>query len=204
MVFNVMSLFYENPATDAMIQSAKPLPHDIKRMIAVLERHQVPIEPAPLKTAKKIKSGIDVYLREFKGNIAPVAIKLKDTNGNTVTKDNFKGKITVINFWATWCPPCVEEIPLLNNLKKKMSDLPFELISINYAEDRQTILDFMKKVNVEFPVLLDSDGAFSKQWNVISYPSTFVIDTHGNIKYGVNAAIEWDNPEFIEKMKSLL
>lgn len=85
-----------------------------------------------------------------------------------------------------------------------MKGLPFELISINYAEDKKTILEFMKKVNVEFPVLLDKNGDFAKKWNVIAYPSTFVIDKHGKIKYGVNAAIEWDKPEFIQKIKSLL
>jgi len=85
-----------------------------------------------------------------------------------------------------------------------MKGLPFELISINYAEDTKTILEFMKKVKVEFPVLLDKDGGFAKKWNVITYPSTFVIDKNGDIKYGVNAAIEWDSPEFIKKIKSLL
>ena len=77
-------------------------------------------------------------------------------------------------------------------------------ITINYAEDNKTILDFMKKINVEFPVLMDQDGNFAKKWNVITYPSTFVIDKNGKIIYGVNAAIEWDDPEFIEKIKSLL
>jgi len=61
----------------------------------------------------------------------------------------------------------------------------------------------MKKVNVEFPVLLDLDGSFAKKWNVIMFPSTFIIDKNGEIKYGVNAAIEWDDPELIEKIKSL-
>lgn len=85
-----------------------------------------------------------------------------------------------------------------------MSGLPFELISINYAEDKETILEFMKKVQVDFPVLLDQDGNFARQWNVITYPSTFVIDKNGKIQYGVNAAIEWDNPELIKKIKTLL
>lgn len=95
----------------------------------------------------------------------------------------------MVNFWATWCPPCVEEIPSLNRFKNKMSDLPVELISINYAENSQTVIDFMDKVNVEFPVLHDKNRDFAKQWNVITYPSTFVMDKHGQIKYGVNAAI---------------
>ncbi|MCW9030916.1 MAG: TlpA family protein disulfide reductase, partial [Gammaproteobacteria bacterium] len=122
----------------------------------------------------------------------------------TVSKNNYKGQVTVINFWATWCRPCVEEIPSLNRLKQKMAGLPFELISINYAEDKKTILEFMRMVKVEFPVLLDQEGNFAKQWNVIAYPSTFVIDKNGKIQYGVNAAIEWDDPELIKQLKTLL
>jgi len=85
-----------------------------------------------------------------------------------------------------------------------MQGSAFELISINYAEDQKTILDFMDKVKVEFPVLLDQEGAFANKWNIIAYPSTFVIGKDGKIKYGVNAAIEWDSPEVIAEINALL
>ena len=85
-----------------------------------------------------------------------------------------------------------------------MAGRPFELISINYAESRDTVAKFLERVEVDFPVLLDEDGSYAKRWNVISYPSTFVIDTSGSIRYGVNAAIEWDAPELIDKIDSLL
>ena len=200
---DVMSLFYQDPPTVDMQNNAKALPGNILQMITVLEKHKVPAEPIPLTVTETVKSGIDILLKEYKGIGGPVPIKLKNIDGNTVTKDNFTGQITVINFWATWCPPCIEEIPSLNRLKKKMADVPFELISINYAEDDKTIVDFMKEVNVEFPVLLDKNGEFAKQWNVISYPSTFIIDSKGVIQYGVNAAIEWDDPAVIQKLKAL-
>ena len=200
---DVMSLFYQDPPTADMQNNAKALPGNILQMITVLEKHKVPAEPVPLTVTETVKSGIDILLKEYKGIGGPVPIKLKNIDGHTVTKDNFTGQITVINFWATWCPPCIEEIPSLNRLKKKMADVPFELISINYAEDDKTIVDFMKEVNVEFPVLLDKNGEFAKQWNVISYPSTFIIDSRGVIQYGVNAAIEWDNPAVIQKLKAL-
>jgi thiol-disulfide isomerase/thioredoxin len=200
---DVMSLFYQEPPTEAMMNNAKVLPDNIKTMIAVLERHEVPASPIPFQTSTKTKSGIDVLLKDFKGNNGPIPIKLKDIDGNTVSKEDFTGQITIVNFWATWCPPCIEEIPSLNRLKKKMEGLPFELISINYAEDNKTIREFMKAVNVEFPVLLDDKGDFAKKWSVISYPSTFIIDAKGNIKYGVNAAIEWDDPAVIQKIKAL-
>lgn len=200
----VMSFFYEEKPTKEMLEQVKPLPVSIKKIILALEKHAVPKKPIALTRLKDNKSGIDIFLKKYKGSVTPLALNLKNAHGKSITKNDFKGQVTVINFWATWCPPCVEEIPSLNRLKQKMAGLPFELISINYAEDRKTILDFMKKVKVEFPVLLDQNGNFAKKWNVITYPSTFVIDKEGKIRYGVNAAIEWDNPEFIEKFKALL
>ena len=199
----VMSLFYQEPPTEAMRSNAKVLSGNIKTMIAVLDRYKVPKEPIPLKTNITFRSGIDVLLKEFKGENGPMPIKLKDIDGNTVNKSDFTGQVTVVNFWATWCPPCIEEIPSLNRLRKKMAGSHFELISINYAEDEKAIREFMKIVNVEFPVLLDRDGNFARKWNVISYPSTFIIDANGKIRYGVNAAIEWDDPEVIQKINSL-
>lgn len=201
---DIMSLFYLQEPTGYMQQQVKPLPVHIRKMIAVLEQHPVPSKAIPINTTVATQSGIDIQLNEFKGHTTPVAIALPDIHGNTVIKKDFKGKVTIINFWATWCAPCLEEIPSLNRLKGKMQDVPFELISINYAEDKRFVLEFMKKVHVEFPVLLDQNGEFATQWNVISYPSTFVIDANGKIRYGVNAAIEWDKPEIVEKLKSLI
>ena len=200
----IMSVFYERNPTAAMKEQVKPISLSIKKMIPILEKYPVTNKPIKMMSAKTEKKGIDIYLKEYSGSIKPIAINLNDAYGNKTIKNDFKGQITVINFWATWCPPCVEEIPSLNRLKKKMKGLPFELISINYAEDKETIREFMKKIKVEFPVLLDNDGSFAKKWNVIAYPSTFVIDKKGDIRYGVNAAIEWDSPELIRKLKLLL
>lgn len=201
---NVMSLFYQKDITDQMKLQAKKLPKNIAKMISVLEGHNLPSRV--IKLPKKImqNNGIDSYLVKFSSHQRPSPINLIDTNGNTFTKDNYKGRVTIINFWATWCPPCIEEIPSLNRLKNKLQNEAVDLISINYAEDLKTIKDFMKKVNVEFPVLLDKNGKFAKQWNVITYPSTFIIDTKGNIVYGVNAAIEWDSPKVIKQITELL
>ncbi|MCW8988417.1 MAG: TlpA family protein disulfide reductase [Gammaproteobacteria bacterium] len=199
-----ISLFYEEKPPKEMLQQMKPLSNSIKNMITALEKHNVPAEPIKLAQFKENKSGIDTRLKIYSGSATPLAIHLENSHGETVSKNNYKGQVTVINFWATWCRPCVEEIPSLNRLKQKMAGLPFELISINYAEDKKTILEFMKMVKVEFPVLLDQEGNFAKQWNVIAYPSTFVIDKNGKIQYGVNAAIEWDDPELIKQLKTLL
>jgi len=200
----VMSLFYEEDITDEMREQVRPLPLNIKKMISVLERNKVPTDTIPLKLKNSNKRGLDIKLKKYKGKVQPIAINLKNAYGKKIVKTNYKNQVTVVNFWATWCTPCIEEIPSLNRLKNKMQGAAFELISINYAEDQKTILDFMDKVKVEFPVLLDQEGAFANKWNIIAYPSTFVIGKDGKIKYGVNAAIEWDSPEVITEIKALL
>ncbi len=201
---DVISMFYSNPPTKEMQSNMSTMTGDIRKVIELMEKHNLPEHPVPIKATIKNKSGLDITLNAYKGGNTPLPIRLTDVNGKTVVKDNFKGKVTLVNFWATWCPPCVKEIPSLNRLKAKMSGLPFELISINYAEEKETIRKFMQEVKVEFPVLLDTEGEFSKQSKVIVFPSTYVIDTNGIIRYGVNAAIEWDDPELIRTLKSLL
>ena len=201
---DVASLFYEEEPTSAMINSAKPIPLNIRQIIPALEKHRVPANPVSINSTEPAQSGFDIRLKRFSGIDIPVDLDLKDISGNNVTKHDYKGKVTIINFWATWCPPCVQEIPSLNRLKEKMAGRPFELISINFAEDTATILDFMERVKVEFPVLIDQHGDFAQKWNIISFPSTFVIGTDGKIKYGVNAAIEWDDPELIAQLNALL
>ena len=203
-VSGVMSLFYEQPASVAMQRLAESVPGDLRQLLPLLARHPVPAETIPLRETRARGSGIDIYLREFTGAGRPGEIVLPDVDGNRFEKRDYTGQVTLINFWASWCPPCVEEIPSLNRLKQKMAGRPFELISINFAEEQSTVAEFMRRVEVDFPVLLDLDGRYARDWGVISYPSTFVIDARGRIRYGVNAAIDWDDPELIGKLENLI
>ena len=204
MLPDIMSLFYVVPATPAMKKLVEPVARRIRFSIPLLQQENLPMNPPPLVKREIGSNGIDITLTSFVGGHHPVPIDLYDINGKRVVKPSFKGKVTLVNFWATWCPPCVEEIPMLNRLMHKMKQQPFELISINYAEDKYEIERFMQKVKVHFPVLLDKNGQFAQQWNVVSYPSTFVIDKQGKIVYGVNAAIDWDSNEVWEKLRDLI
>ena len=204
MLPDVMSLFYEKPPSAAMLAAAEPVPANIRQMLPLLATHSLPTKPPSLQRRVAGDSGIDFVLREFEGRPRPGAIDLRDIEGRHIVRNDFHDRVTLVNFWASWCAPCVEEIPSLNRLQQKMSGRPFELISINYAEDKTTIEEFMRRVQVDFPVLLDRDGAMSKRWNVIAFPSTFVIGPGGRIRYGVNAAIEWDDPGLLQTLNDLL
>ncbi len=85
-----------------------------------------------------------------------------------------------------------------------MEGRPFELISVDYAEEKSDVLKFMQEVDVNFPVLLDHDGKVSAQWNVLVFPSTFVIAPDGRIAYGVKGGIHWDDPEVVKQLKLLM
>ncbi len=204
MVPGVMSLFYDEQPNAAMVEAAESLPRSIRQMIPLLAAHGVPAAPPPLAAATSSRGGLDIYLKAFAGDHEPVEIDLEDIRGHRVSRKDFSGQVTLVNFWATWCAPCIEEIPSLNRLQQKMAGKQFELISINYAEERPTIEAFMRRVEVDFPVLLDSTGELARRWNVITFPSTFVIGPDGRIRYGVNAAIEWDDPALLRRLTDLI
>jgi len=118
---------------------------------------------------------------------------LTDAHGKTQSLTH--GRVTLVNFWATWCPPCVHEIPSMNRLAAAYDAKDFGIVSINFKEDPEHVLAFLKRVDVDFPVLLDHDGVVSGRWRVFAFPSTFLLDQKGNIRYSVNTAIEWDTDE---------
>lgn len=202
----VTSLFYKEDNAAQTLERLKTVAGKIKKIMPLLSSHQYPLKAVALTKVKlpENKLGLDDRLKPYQGQIKAQAFSLKDVNGKSYSLTDFKGKLSVINFWASWCPPCVEEIPSLNRLRQKMQGKPFHLISINYAEPAERIRLFMKTVAVDFPVLLDTEGKTAANWKVVAFPSTFVIGPDGEIRYGVNAAIHWDTDDVIGSLNALL
>ncbi len=117
---------------------------------------------------------------------------------------DFKGKVTVVVFWASWCPPCVEEMPSLNQLQQRFRGEPFQIVSVDFQESSDTIEQFLQKVPVEFPILLDQDGSISAQWQVFSFPSAFIVDAQGDIRFSLNHAIDWNTDAVHRLVEQLL
>ena len=206
--FNVLpgvtSIFYSgenSPETIALLKILPAKMHELFKLFESLPEQVSKTEYVQPKQASSIRP--DIKLKAYTGNPLPQAIDLQDAHGVRFKLADYRNKVTVVNFWASWCPPCVQEIPSLNRLREKMQGHKFELISINYAEGPEKIRAFLQQVNVEFPVLIDPNGKVSQQWNVIGFPSTFVIGPDGKIHYGVNAAIHWDAPEVVNALKAL-
>jgi thiol-disulfide isomerase/thioredoxin len=201
----VTGVFFDGDEAPATLAAWRSITPKMVRAVSLLEKTATPLATPVLASARPAaRTGLDTELRAFAGNPTPHPLELPDINGNLAEIHDFRDKVTVVNFWATWCPPCVEEIPSLNRLRQRMQGKAFELVSVNYAEAPQQVVDFTKRVDVHFPVLLDADGSVSAKWGALVFPSTFVIGPDGEIVYGVNGALHWDSDEVVAALDALL
>jgi len=147
-------------------------------------------------------------LSKYKGSPIPPTLSLQSLNDKSYKLQNDTGKVLLVNFWASWCPPCVHEMPSMQALYNKLnksSDKVFKIIAVNMAEDKDTIITFLKtKVSVNFDILLDTDGAALKQWKIFAFPTSFIIDKKGQIRYSIYGAIDWLNPDVTHKIQLLI
>lgn len=120
-----------------------------------------------------------------------------------VTLDDYRGRPVIVNFWATWCPPCREELPSMNRAYEKLRNEGVEMVAINVGEDEAQIFPFLADYPVEFPILLDQGGTIIDQWPVKGLPTTFVVDTQGNLVYRAIGARAWDDTEIIDRILKL-
>jgi thiol-disulfide isomerase/thioredoxin len=166
---------------------------------------QAPAARASKAPAVKAAGPTERKLRPYKGNPVPPPLRLTDLDGKVHDLADYKGKVVLVNFWASWCPPCVKEMPSMQRLKEKMAGKPFVILAVNMAEAETEVRDFLAtKVKVDFPVLMDRDGAALKAWKVFVFPTSFVVGPEGKISYSLYGEFEWDTSEAIQAMDSLL
>ena len=143
-------------------------------------------------------------LMEYEGAALP-DFSLTDMQGKSHKLGDYRGKVVMVNFWATYCGPCIKEMPSMQRLKEKLSDRPFAILAIDMAEERETVEAFLQKhdIQVNFPILLDPEGGVVESWMITAVPTTFIIDPQGEIRYALFGGIEWDKPDVIETISGL-
>jgi len=112
----------------------------------------------------------------------PPGFRLADLQKQVHDMEDYKGKPLIINFWGTFCPPCRDEMPALQNQYEKWKDQGLELIGINLSEDKLTVESFIRQIGVDFPILLDNDKKTEKAYGLKQYPTTFFITPSGKIQ----------------------
>lgn len=142
-------------------------------------------------------------LKTWTGGATP-PLALNDLDGKAHALPDYRGKVVVLNFWATWCAPCIEEMPSFERLAKQLANAPFALVTVNFGEKPARITPFLEKIGVDVPVWLDTDMRASKAWVKRGLPTTYIIDAGQNIRYQVLGELAWDAPEVEAKIRELL
>ena len=137
------------------------------------------------------------------GKTAP-DFTLKSMAGPNLKLSEMTGNVVLINFWASWCGPCREEMPLLNALHKKYEPLGFTVLGVNVEEDVNAAKGFLKNFPVDFPVLLDNTNQVSKLYQVIAMPTSVVVDRDGNMRYLHQGYKSGDEAKYQQMVKKLV
>jgi peroxiredoxin len=128
---------------------------------------------------------------------------LLDMDGTVFRLSDYRGRVLIVNFWATWCPPCREEMPSMQRAWEQLRAEGMLMIGINVGEDEDTIFQFTADYPVDFPLLLDSDSAVTGRWPVRGLPTTFVVDPAGRLVYQAIGSREWDDPALLALVRAL-
>lgn len=128
------------------------------------------------------------------------SLSLVDVEEQPVALESFKGKVILLNFWATWCPPCIKEMPSMERLRNQLSGKPFEVVAINVGESPTTVSSFMLELDTEltFPILLDQDAKSFGQLGLRGLPMTLILDHEGNIIEKVLGGRDWDDKKSVD------
>lgn len=127
----------------------------------------------------------------------------QDKDGQTHQLASYRDKGLVVKFWATWCPPCREEMPSMQRAWAQLHPQGIELVPINVGEGEEEIFAFQAGADYGFPILLDRDSAVLGGWPVLALPTTLVVNPEGRILYRAIGGREWDDPELLETIRAL-
>jgi thiol-disulfide isomerase/thioredoxin len=141
-------------------------------------------------------------MRPWTGGATPPLV-LRDLGGKEHKLADYKGKVVVLNFWATWCDPCREEMPAMQRLQDKLAG-KLVVLAVDYGEGPPRIKDFLSKVPVRFTVLLDRDTSAATAWKVKVLPTTLVIDPEQKVRFVAVGDVGWDTPPIEGEIVKLL
>ncbi len=142
-------------------------------------------------------------LKPWTGGATPPLV-LQDLNGRTHRLADYRGKVVLVNFWATWCEPCREEMPSIERLRQSLAGTPFEVLAVNIGEPRGRIERFLEKMPLGFPVLLDRDSSAAKAWKARVVPATFLVGPDGRIRYVHYGELDWSSEPVRKRVAELL
>ena len=124
--------------------------------------------------------------------------------GGDVSLAQYKGQVVMLNFWASWCGPCRQEMPLLESIYKKYNKMGFTMLGVNVEPNSQAANDWLKATPVSFPILYDRDSKVSKLYDVAGMPSTVIIDRNGKLRVLHRGYKPGDENEYLDSIRTLI
>jgi thiol-disulfide isomerase/thioredoxin len=143
-------------------------------------------------------------LQPFEFDTPGKDFNLTDIKGVTHTLADYSGKVVAVNFWASWCPPCIKEMPSMQRLQEKLADEPFAILPANVGEKKYKVWKFVKLIDFTLPVLLDTDSKTFNAWDASVLPTSFLLDKEGRVRYRVQGDLEWDSEEVVSVIEKLI
>lgn len=132
------------------------------------------------------------------------SLNLVDMKGVKHDLTDSEGKVVLLNFWTSWCPPCIEEMPSLSRLNKEMEELDFVILAVNVQENERRVRNIASRLKLPFPVLLDPRREAGNAWEVRVFPSSFLVDAKGRLRYRAIGPVEWDSEDVTSIVHRLL
>ena len=132
------------------------------------------------------------------------AFTLASRAGQDVSLTQYKGQVVMINFWASWCGPCRQEMPLLESIYKKYNKMGFTMLGVNVEPDSNAANEWLKQTPVSFPILYDKESKVSKMYDVAGMPSTVIIDRTGKLRMVHRGYKPGDENEYLDSIRSLI
>ena len=145
----------------------------------------------------------DGLMKPVPGNPKAEIFTLMSTNGNEISLDSYSGKFVLVNFWATWCPPCVKEMPALNTLYNKLNSRGFNVVGVHVGPALAAVKQFLKDRPVDFDIVIDKNMSLAS-WEVAGLPTTFLVSPSGEIIYRAVGEREWDSQEMIGFLEDVM
>ncbi len=138
------------------------------------------------------------------GDRAP-EFRLPAPNGQYVSLADLRGKVVMVHFWATWCPPCVEELPTLAKLYGELMGKDFELLAVSVDEGgAQAVASFLQQNGLNVPVLLDPEWSTAGRYGTFKFPETYILDREGIVRYKVIGPRDWQDPAAVQPLQNMI
>jgi len=138
------------------------------------------------------------------GDRAP-EFSLLSLDGKAISLASYRGKVVMVHFWATWCPPCVEELPTLERLNRAYAGKDLEILAISVDEGGAgAVGQFMQKNRFALPVMLNPDQSVARQYGTIKFPETYLVDREGIVRRKVIGAVDWTSPAAQEIIQAMV